>query len=89
MLSSQGEVERLLAAIRTAAPQADVARLTDQLSLLCRAQFAPASDTGWTDARLTRLESRLMRALTSAKRQFSITSSTRTLAARSRNSAAA
>jgi two-component system cell cycle response regulator CtrA len=63
MNSSQDEVETLLAQIRARAAGADVARLTDQISVLCRAIAAPSVDCGWTALGLTRLESRLMRAL--------------------------
>ena len=61
MLSSQDEVEKLLAVIRANAPE--VARLTDQISLLCRAALTPAPDEGWLSLGLTKMEARLMRAL--------------------------
>jgi DNA-binding response OmpR family regulator len=63
MRSSRDEVETLLAAIRTRARGEDVARLTDQISLLCRAHLTPSPDEGWLKLGLTRMEARLMRAL--------------------------
>jgi two-component system cell cycle response regulator CtrA len=63
-MNSQDEVETLLAEIRARAAGAEVAQLTDQISVLCRAIAAPSADCGWTGLRLTKLESRLMRALT-------------------------
>jgi DNA-binding response OmpR family regulator len=61
MLSSCDEVEKLLGEIRAAAP--GVTRLTDQISVLCRAQLAPVADDPWAGCGLTRLEARLMRCL--------------------------
>jgi DNA-binding response OmpR family regulator len=63
MRSSWDEVETLLAAIRRRAAGADVARLTDQISVLCRAALTPSPDEGWLTLGLTRMEARLMRAL--------------------------
>jgi two-component system cell cycle response regulator CtrA len=63
MRSSRDDVETLLAAIRARARTPDVARLTDQISLLCRAALTPCPDDGWAKAGLTRMEARLMRAL--------------------------
>jgi DNA-binding response OmpR family regulator len=40
-----------------------VARLTDQISVLCRAALTPSPDDGWLRFGLTRMEARLMRAL--------------------------
>ena len=64
MQSSQQEVEKLLADIRARVDAPDVARLTDQISVLCRAALTPSPDDGWTMLGLTKMESRLMRALT-------------------------
>lgn len=63
MRSSREEVEHLLADIRARAGAPDVARLTDQISVLCRAALAPLADEGWLALGLTRMEARLMRAL--------------------------
>ena len=63
MRSSRDEVETLLAAIRLRAAGVDVARLTEQISLLCRAALTPVPDEGWLSLGLTRMEVRLMRAL--------------------------
>src|ERR1700733_13333548 len=63
MRSSHDEVEKLLAAIRARAHAPEVARLTDQISLLCRAALTPSPDEGWLSLGLTRMEARLMRAL--------------------------
>jgi DNA-binding response OmpR family regulator len=63
MRSSQDEVETLLAAIRVRAGRDDVARLTDQISVLCRAALTPSPDEGWLKLGLTKMEARLMRAL--------------------------
>ena len=63
MHSSKDEVETLLAAIRARAGAPDVARLTDQISVLCRAHLTPSPDPDWAAAGLTRMEARLMRAL--------------------------
>ena len=40
-----------------------VARLTDQISVLCRAALTPSPNEGWLRLGLTRMEARLMRAL--------------------------
>jgi len=64
MRSSQQEVEKLLADIRARTGAPDVARLTDQISLLCRAALTPSTDEGWLALGLTKMEARLMRALT-------------------------
>ena len=63
MPSSQQEVEKLLADIRARAGAPEVARLTDQISLLCRAALTPSPDEAWLEWGLTRMETRLMRAL--------------------------
>ena len=64
MRSSQEEVETLLAAIRTRAKAPEIARLTDQISVLCRAHLTPSPGQDWLAAGLTKMEARLMRALT-------------------------
>lgn len=64
MRSSQEEVETLLADIRARAAAPEVARLTDQISVLCRAALTPSPDDDWLTLGLTKMESRLMRALT-------------------------
>jgi DNA-binding response OmpR family regulator len=63
MQSSRDDVEKLLAEIRLRAKTAEIARLTDQISVLCRAALTPAMDEGWLRLGLTRMEARLMRAL--------------------------
>ncbi len=63
MATSRDEVESLLAQIRALSGHAGVARLTDQISVLCRGALAPTPARGWEDFALTKLESRLMRAL--------------------------
>jgi DNA-binding response OmpR family regulator len=67
MRSSQQEVEKLLADIRARTGAPEVARLTDQISVLCRAALAPSPGEDWLKLGLTRMETRLMRAL--AERQ--------------------
>ena len=64
MHSSRDEVEKLLSAIRARARTPDVVRLTDQISLLCRAALTPSPDESWLTLGLTHMEARLMRALT-------------------------
>lgn len=64
MQSSHEDVEKLLADIRARVGAGEVARLTDQISVLCRAALTPPHDDGWTMLGLTKMESRLMRALT-------------------------
>ena len=56
-------METLLAAIRSRAGAPDIARLTDQISVLCRAALTPTPDEGWLSLGLTLMEARLMRAL--------------------------
>jgi DNA-binding response OmpR family regulator len=63
MQSSRDEVEQLLTAIRARANAPEVARLTDQISVLCRAALTPCADDGWLALGLTKMEARLMRAL--------------------------
>jgi DNA-binding response OmpR family regulator len=63
MQSARDEMEQLLAAIRQRAGAPDVARLTDQISVLCRAALTPSLDESWTALKLTKMEARVMRSL--------------------------
>lgn len=65
MESAHQQVESLLAQMRAAAPgNAKVERLSDQISVLCRAAMEPCEDDSWLALGLTKKEGRLMRALT-------------------------